>query len=45
MMRDYLDAVVQVPVFRIRYRTGFETLPEVIAQIDEAVLRGVAERR
>jgi serine kinase of HPr protein (carbohydrate metabolism regulator) len=44
MMRDYLEAVVQLPVFRLRYRTGFEILPEVIEQIDEVVLRDVAAR-
>jgi hypothetical protein len=42
MMRDYLEAVTQAPVFRVRYRAGFETLPEVIDQIEAVVLEGVA---
>lgn len=45
MMRDYLEAAVQAPVFRARYRAGFETLAEVIDQIEEIVLGSVAGRR
>jgi hypothetical protein len=44
MMHDYLEAVAQVPVFRVRYRAGFEDLPTVIDQIEEIVLGSVTER-
>jgi hypothetical protein len=45
MMQDYLEAIAQLPVFRIRYRAGFDTLPAVIHQIEEIVLGSVARRR
>jgi hypothetical protein len=45
MMQDYLEAVAQLPVFRVRYRAGFDTLPAVIDQIEEIVLGSVAGRR
>jgi serine kinase of HPr protein (carbohydrate metabolism regulator) len=44
MMQDYLEAVTQVPVFRLRYRPGFETLAEVIDQIEDTVLGSGAGR-
>jgi hypothetical protein len=45
MMYDYLEAVAQLPVFRLRYGAGFDTLPAVIDAVEEIVLRGVAGRK
>jgi hypothetical protein len=44
MMHDYLEAVAQLPVFRLRYRAGFETLPAVIGAVEKVVLGSVAGR-
>ena len=35
-MRRYLDLVARVPVRRVRYRSGFEHLPQVLDAIEEA---------
>jgi hypothetical protein len=45
MMQDYLEAVAQVPVFRLRYRAGFDALPTVIAGVEAMVLGGPARGR
>jgi hypothetical protein len=43
-MRRYLDLVVRVPVYRVRYPSGFDRLPDVLDAI-EAALASHAERR
>jgi hypothetical protein len=45
MMQDYLEVVAQLPVFRLRYSAGFDTLPAVIDEVEEMVLRSVPGRR
>jgi hypothetical protein len=45
MMRDYMEAIAQLPVFRVRYRSGFETFGPLIDEIERIVLGGVAEAR
>jgi hypothetical protein len=44
MMRDYLEAVSRLPVFRVRFREGFETLPDVLDEIEEIVHESVSGR-
>jgi hypothetical protein len=46
MMRRYMDLVSRAPVFEVRFRPGFETLPfvlDAIAQLLGNIERGVAD--
>jgi len=41
MMRDYLELVARVPVFRLPRRPGFDTLPALLDEIEDAAGRRV----
>jgi hypothetical protein len=37
MMKQYMDLVTQARVFEIRFRAGFERLPEILDRMERAV--------
>lgn len=43
MMTHYLGLVAQVPVYRVRFRRGLETLPDVLEALRQHVLGDVPE--
>src|SRR2546429_2614557 len=44
MMRDYLEVVSRLPIFRLRYRPGFEAFSAVLDEVDKSVLQSIATR-